>query len=272
MLCEGPLRDAGNAPPVHPSATGDRRRAQADWCGRDAFPSRLGRAVPDCWHRRLNGRSMQRRLGPVRACRTGKLPATLVGQGGEAALHARCRDRMMEERHRRAAHRPVRHLGQPDQFGSPRPWPAEPARHRLADPGRPLGRRLQPAVTGRAGRAGATGPRSPHQPTPARRKRAVIATTTARRILRVGSYAGIAGALLGLVGNLLHPATPIGDPEASPHDRRQPALGPRSPGHRPRLILMLGGLVAIAHSIQDGLAAPWPGWGPSPPSPASPSG
>ena len=38
-------------------------------------------------------------------------------------------------------------------------------------------------------------------------------TTTAGWILRVGSYAGIAGALLGLVGNLLHPATPIGDPE-----------------------------------------------------------
>jgi hypothetical protein len=31
--------------------------------------------------------------------------------------------------------------------------------------------------------------------------------------MRIGSYAGIAGALLGLVGNLLHPATPIGDPQ-----------------------------------------------------------
>jgi hypothetical protein len=30
------------------------------------------------------------------ACRTGELPATLIGQGGEAALHARCRDRMMK--------------------------------------------------------------------------------------------------------------------------------------------------------------------------------
>ena len=38
-------------------------------------------------------------------------------------------------------------------------------------------------------------------------------TTTTGWILRIGSYAGIAGALLGLVGNLLHPATPIGDPE-----------------------------------------------------------
>src|SRR5918992_5618838 len=31
----------------------------------------------------------------ARACRTGKLPATLHGQGGEAALHACCKDRMM---------------------------------------------------------------------------------------------------------------------------------------------------------------------------------
>jgi hypothetical protein len=36
-----------------------------------------------------------RRLA-VPACRTGELPATLIGQGGEAALHARCRDRTMK--------------------------------------------------------------------------------------------------------------------------------------------------------------------------------
>jgi hypothetical protein len=33
-------------------------------------------------------------------------------------------------------------------------------------------------------------------------------TTTTGWILRVGSYAGIAGVLLGLVGNLLHPSNP----------------------------------------------------------------
>jgi hypothetical protein len=33
-----PLRDAGDPPPVGPSATGDRRRAQADRCGRDDLP------------------------------------------------------------------------------------------------------------------------------------------------------------------------------------------------------------------------------------------
>jgi hypothetical protein len=50
-------------------------------------------------------------------------------------------------------------------------------------------------------------------------------TTTTGWILRVGSYAGIAGALLGLVGNLLHPATPIGDPEGV---ARTIALAPRA--------------------------------------------
>jgi hypothetical protein len=49
-------------------------------------------------------------------------------------------------------------------------------------------------------------------------------TKTTGGILRVGSYAGIAGALLGLVGNLLHPATPIGDPEGV---ARTIALAPR---------------------------------------------
>jgi hypothetical protein len=52
-------------------------------------------------------------------------------------------------------------------------------------------------------------------------------TTTTRWILRVGSYAGIAGALLGLVGDLLHPSNPIGDPEASP--ARSPTAGFGSP-------------------------------------------
>ena len=32
-------------------------------------------------------------------------------------------------------------------------------------------------------------------------------------VFRIGSVAGIIGSLLAMVGNLLHPATPIGDPE-----------------------------------------------------------
>jgi len=81
-------------------------------------------------------------------------------------------------------------------------------------------------------------------------------TTTTGWILPVGSTAGIAGALLGLVGNLLHPATPIGDPEGI----ARTIAGSRLwvPDHLAivlGLILMLGGLVAIAHSIPDGLPA-----------------
>jgi hypothetical protein len=71
-------------------------------------------------------------------------------------------------------------------------------------------------------------------------------TTTTGWILRVGSYAGIAGALLGLVGNLLHPATPIGDPEGVARTIADSRLW--VPDHLAiviGLILMLGGLVAL---------------------------
>jgi hypothetical protein len=48
--------------------------------------------------------------------------------------------------------------------------------------------------------------------------RAMMTTTNPRHeegsIFRMGSVAGIIGALLAMVGNLLHPATPIGDPES----------------------------------------------------------
>jgi hypothetical protein len=78
--------------------------------------------------------------------------------------------------------------------------------------------------------------------------------TSGRWILRIGSRAGIVGALLAMVGNLLHPATPTGDPEGVARtiadsriwvvDHLVIVVG---------LILMLGGLVAIFHSIQGGL-------------------
>jgi hypothetical protein len=79
-------------------------------------------------------------------------------------------------------------------------------------------------------------------------------TTSTTWILRIGATAGIVGALLGMVGNLLHPATPTNDPEGVARaiadsrlwvsDHLVIVLG---------LILMLGGLVALAHSIQGGL-------------------
>src|SRR5215204_232505 len=82
--------------------------------------------------------------------------------------------------------------------------------------------------------------------TPARREQ--------RGIFRIGAVAGIVGALLAMVGNLLHPATPIGDPEGVARTIAQSerwvlvhlviVVG---------LILMLGALVAISRSIEGGL-------------------
>jgi hypothetical protein len=79
-------------------------------------------------------------------------------------------------------------------------------------------------------------------------------TTATGWVLRIGSTAGIAGALLGMVGNLIHPATPIGDPEGV----AATIAGSRIwvPGHLAivvGLVLMLGGLLALAQSIQGGL-------------------
>ena len=73
----------------------------------------------------------------------------------------------------------------------------------------------------------------------------------------MGSYAGIADALLGLVGNLLHPSNPHRGPRGVARTIADSRLW--VPDHLAivlGLILMLGGLVAIAHSIQDGLPRP----------------
>src|ERR687897_1943502 len=74
-------------------------------------------------------------------------------------------------------------------------------------------------------------------------------------IFRIGSVAGIIGALLAMVGNLLHPATPNGDPQGVARTIAESeawvlvhlviVVG---------LILMLGGLVAISRSIEGGLS------------------
>src|SRR5215211_4853092 len=89
-------------------------------------------------------------------------------------------------------------------------------------------------------------------------RRAMMTTPTRREeggIFRIGSVAGILGALLAMVGNLLHPATPIGDPQGVARTIAQSetwvlvhlviVVG---------LILMLGGLVAISRSIEGGVA------------------
>jgi hypothetical protein len=83
---------------------------------------------------------------------------------------------------------------------------------------------------------------------------ATTQTTTTGWILRIGSTAGIAGALLGMVGNLIHPATPIGDPEGVAATIADSRIW--VPGHLAivvGLVLILGGLLAVAQSIQGGL-------------------
>src|SRR5215203_3012546 len=89
--------------------------------------------------------------------------------------------------------------------------------------------------------------------------RAMMMTTNPRpveeSVFRIGSVAGIFGALLAMVGNLLHPATPIGDPEGVALTIAESeawvlvhlviVVG---------LILILGGLVAISRSIEGGVA------------------
>src|SRR5215213_4204568 len=84
-------------------------------------------------------------------------------------------------------------------------------------------------------------------------------TTKTRReeggIFQIGSVAGIVGSLLAMVGNLLHPATPIGDPQGVARTIAQSERWVLVPlvivvG----LILMLGALVAISRSIEGGLS------------------
>jgi Domain of unknown function (DUF4386) len=80
-------------------------------------------------------------------------------------------------------------------------------------------------------------------------------TPSSTWVRRIGSVAGIVGALLAMVGNLVHPATPTDDPEGVARtiadselwvaDHLAIVVG---------LILMLAALVAIADPIRDGLA------------------
>ena len=73
-------------------------------------------------------------------------------------------------------------------------------------------------------------------------------------LLRIGSVAGIVGALLAMAGNLLHPATPIGDPEGVARTIAESETW--VPVHLVivvGLIVMLSGLVAISRSIEGGV-------------------
>src|ERR671911_1461823 len=97
--------------------------------------------------------------------------------------------------------------------------------------------------------------------------RAMMMNTHTRReeggIFRLGAVAGMAGALLAMVGNLLHPATPTGDPESVARTIAQSANW--VPVHLVivvGLILMLGALVALSRSIEGGVpgALAWLGF------------
>jgi hypothetical protein len=74
-------------------------------------------------------------------------------------------------------------------------------------------------------------------------------------IFRIGAAAAIVGSVLAMVGNLLHPVTPSGDPEGV--GRVIAEAGAWTPIHLMivvGLICMLGGLAAISRSIKGGLA------------------
>lgn len=75
-----------------------------------------------------------------------------------------------------------------------------------------------------------------------------------RRVFRIGGAAAVAGALLGMVGNLVHPVTPIDDPEGVARVIAESEIWVAV--HLAIVLgiaLMLGGLVAIRHSIREGM-------------------
>jgi hypothetical protein len=80
-------------------------------------------------------------------------------------------------------------------------------------------------------------------------------TTGNRWVPRMGGLSAIAGAILGMVGNLIHPATSgPGHPEATARVVAQSHIWiPVHLGLLVAFILMLGGLVAIHDSITGGL-------------------
>jgi hypothetical protein len=76
-----------------------------------------------------------------------------------------------------------------------------------------------------------------------------------RWVFRIGGGSAIVGALLGMIGNLMHPVTPINDAEGVARVIANSSIW--VPVHLAivlGIVLMLGGLVAVYHSIRGGLA------------------
>jgi Domain of unknown function (DUF4386) len=76
-----------------------------------------------------------------------------------------------------------------------------------------------------------------------------------RWVYRMGGGAAVVGAVLGMVGNLVHPVTPMDDPEGVAQVIAESGMW--VPIHIAivfGIALLLGGLIAIHHSIRGGLA------------------
>lgn len=76
-----------------------------------------------------------------------------------------------------------------------------------------------------------------------------------RWVFRIGGTSAVVGAILGLVGNLVHPVTPMNDPEGVAEVIADSQIW--VPVHLVivlGIVLMLGGLIAIYHSIPAGIA------------------
>jgi hypothetical protein len=82
-----------------------------------------------------------------------------------------------------------------------------------------------------------------------------MASLDQRLVFKMGGLAAVVGAVLGMVGNLVHPVTPINDPEGVA--RVIAESGSWVPVHLAivaGIALMLGALFALRHSIRGGLA------------------
>jgi hypothetical protein len=83
----------------------------------------------------------------------------------------------------------------------------------------------------------------------------VGASVEERWVLRIGGWAAVAGSLLGGIGNLVHPVTPMHDPAGVA--RAIAGSGQWVPVHLAivvGIVLMLGGLVALYHTLRGGVA------------------
>jgi hypothetical protein len=87
------------------------------------------------------------------------------------------------------------------------------------------------------------------------RKETMTVPLDSRLVFKIGGAAAVVGALLGMVGNLVHPETPINDPEGVA--RVIAESGSWVTVHLAivlGIVLMLGGLFAVRHSIRGGVA------------------